>query len=113
LRAVKQGLDAFANIERASLLDDARPDSYLPPTTLGASGNAMAAGFHTVSYVAEPVREAAETDLRLVSDFQSIQNDLAELLERLPAASPERTGLESLLERSRSVLHELKSELAR
>jgi anti-sigma factor RsiW len=113
LRAVKQGLDAFANIERASLLDDARPDSYLPPTTLGASGSAMAAGFHTVSYVAEPVLEAAETDLRLVSDFQSIQNDLAELLERLPAASPERAGLESLLERSRSVLHELKSELAR
>lgn len=103
----------FSGIETTSLLDDPRPDSYLPPTSLGGRGLESAPGFHTVSYVGEPVLERAESDLRLVSDFQAIQSDLADLVGRLPADSSERAELETLLERSRSALHDLKSELAR
>jgi len=84
---------------------DARADESGP-----ASGASLP-GFHPVSLSGNPVLNP-EVDLRLVSDFQSIQNELSQVVGRLPEGAPERDDLEELLERSRRALHQLKQEFS-
>lgn len=67
------------------------------------------AGFRPVSIIGNPVKDA-DVDLRLISDFQAIQNDLSNLLEALPADSDARVRLQDLVEKNGKAIRSLKRE---
>lgn len=75
-------------------------------------GSRILAGFRPVSISGNPV-ENAENDLRILSDLQSIQNDLSRVLETLPEGASTRNELQALLDRNRKAVSELKREFAR
>jgi hypothetical protein len=77
-----------------------------------ASGSGVVlAGFRPVSMIGNPV-EQVEVDLRLISDFQAIQRDLAKLVKTMPEGSDARNELNNLLDRSRRAVNELKREFS-
>ncbi|MCG8599975.1 MAG: hypothetical protein MI807_07535 [Verrucomicrobiales bacterium] len=75
------------------------------------SGDHLLPGFRPVSMVGNPVQET-EVDLRLLSELQSIQNELSGIVEKMPSDSERRNQLEAILKRNRDAVKELKSEFS-
>ncbi|MDF1859246.1 MAG: hypothetical protein P1U87_03470 [Verrucomicrobiales bacterium] len=86
-------------------------DGGLSSAEQPSSGGVVLAGFRPVSMIGNPV-EQMEVDLRLISDFQAIQRDLAKLVKTMPEGSDSRNELNNLLDRSRRAVNELKREFS-
>ncbi|MEM7600650.1 MAG: hypothetical protein AAF357_04455 [Verrucomicrobiota bacterium] len=89
-----------------------RVDSYLPPVELRSdAGRDHKVGARVKTFYPATVDQAAGDELKLVADFQSVQNALEEVVATLPESAL-RQRLQPLVERNGRAVVNLKREFA-
>lgn len=79
--------------------------------SLGSQAGEILRGFQPVS-VSNGANSSSENDLRLMAELQAVQQEILLVVRQMPETSSERTALLQLLERNRSAIEGLRSQLS-